>query len=100
MSRLYSVSLCMALLLSAAAAVARPPLPLQPRILPSPAAPGPTVLPYIKLPPGGPIALTHVRVIDGTGQPVQEERTIVIADGRITAVSPATAPLPPGARVL
>jgi imidazolonepropionase-like amidohydrolase len=100
MSRLYSIPLCIALLLSAAVAVARPPLALQSRILPSPAAPGAAVLPYVKLPPGGPIALTHVHVIDGTGQPVEGERTVVIADGKITAVSPATAPLPPGARVL
>ena len=100
MSRLYSVPVCMALLLSAMPALARPPIALQSRILPAPAAPGTAVLPYLKLPPGSPIALTHVRVIDGTGQPVQGERTIVIADGKITAVSPATAPLPAGARVL
>jgi len=74
-------------------------LALASRILPTAAAPTPAVLPYIKV-PAGRIALTHVRVIDGTGQPAQAERTIVIADGKIVAVSPATAPLPPDVRVL
>lgn len=99
MSRLHSVPLCIALLLSAVTAVARAPAPLAPRILPSPAAPGPVVLPYIKV-PSGRIALTHVRIIDGTGQAAQADRTIVISGGRIVAISPATAPLPQGVRVL
>jgi imidazolonepropionase-like amidohydrolase len=103
MSRLYSklcsAPLWAALLLSAAAAAAQPPAALSSRILPPAAAPAPAVLPYIKV-PAGRIALTHVRVIDGTGQPAQSERTIVIADGKIVAVSPATAPLPPDVRVL
>ena len=100
MTRLHSVPLYLGLLLSATVAMARPPLALQSRILPAPAAPGTAVLPYVKLATGGPIALTHIHVIDGTGQPVAGERTIVITGGKITAVSPATAPLPAGARVL
>jgi Amidohydrolase family len=99
MSRPSSVLLCAALLMSAAACMAQVPSTFESRILPSPPTPGPAVTPYIKL-PSAPVALTHVRVIDGTGQSVQAERTIVIADGRIAAVSPATAPLPPNARVL
>lgn len=99
MSRLYSVSLYAALLLSAVAAMAQAPSSLQSRILPSPATPGPAVLPYIKV-PSGLIALTHVRAIDGTGQPAQADRTIIIDNGMIEAVSPATAPLPRDARVL
>jgi imidazolonepropionase-like amidohydrolase len=36
------------------------------------------------------IALTHVRVIDGTGSPAQEDQTIIIESGRITATGPAS----------
>lgn len=35
------------------------------------------------------IALTHVRVIDGTGAPAKDDQTIVIADGKIQAVGPS-----------
>ena len=35
------------------------------------------------------IALTHVRVIDGTGSPAQEDQTIIIDSGRITSVGPS-----------
>ena len=34
------------------------------------------------------IALTHVRVIDGTGSPVREDQTIIIESGRITSIGP------------
>src|SRR5262245_54287945 len=34
------------------------------------------------------IALTHVRVIDGTGAVPQEDQTILISDGKIKAVGP------------
>jgi hypothetical protein len=47
------------------------------------------------------IALTHVRVIDGTGNPVRENQTIVISGDKIQAIgdSGATA-IPSGAKVL
>src|SRR5438874_13829640 len=35
------------------------------------------------------VALTHVRVIDGTGAAAQEDQTILIADGKIRSVGPA-----------
>ena len=35
------------------------------------------------------LALTHVRVIDGTGAPPRDDQTIVIRDGRIAAVGDA-----------
>jgi imidazolonepropionase-like amidohydrolase len=42
-----------------------------------------------------------VRVIDGTGAPPRDNQTVVIANGRITAVGPAAATsAPAGARVL
>jgi imidazolonepropionase-like amidohydrolase len=41
------------------------------------------------------IALTHVRVIDGTGAPAREDQVIVIADGKIQAVGPSSSIQPP-----
>ena len=46
------------------------------------------------------IALTNVRVIDGTGGPAQDNRTIVLRNGRIEAVTDAATPPPAGAKVL
>jgi imidazolonepropionase-like amidohydrolase len=47
------------------------------------------------------IALTHVRVIDGTGAAPREDQTIVIEGGKIAAAGPAAStPAPAGARVL
>ncbi len=47
------------------------------------------------------VALTHVRVIDGTGTAPQEDQTIVIMEGKIHSVGPsATLKLPSGAQVL
>jgi imidazolonepropionase-like amidohydrolase len=47
------------------------------------------------------VALTHVRVIDGTGAPSRADQTVVLRDGLISAVGPAAnVPVPEGARVL
>jgi len=47
------------------------------------------------------VALTHVRVIDGTGAAARENQTVVIRDGRIAAIGDAAAtPAPSGAQVL
>jgi imidazolonepropionase-like amidohydrolase len=47
------------------------------------------------------VALTHVRVIDGTGGPVQEDRTIIISQGKIQAVGSSSQIAPPaGAKVM
>jgi imidazolonepropionase-like amidohydrolase len=46
------------------------------------------------------IALTHVRVIDGTGAPAQEDRTIVLRNGKIEAIQDAAAAVPAGAQVV
>jgi imidazolonepropionase-like amidohydrolase len=45
------------------------------------------------------IALTHVRVIDGTGAPAVEDQTIIISDGKISAVG-ANVNVPANAKVL
>src|SRR6266851_3024048 len=47
------------------------------------------------------IALTHVRVIDGTGAPPQDDQTIMISGGKIQSIAPsATATTPTGAQIL
>jgi imidazolonepropionase-like amidohydrolase len=46
------------------------------------------------------LALSHVRVIDGTGAPAREDRTVVVRNGRIEAELDAKTPVPRGARVL
>ena len=47
------------------------------------------------------VALTHVRVIDGTGAPAREDQTIIVDHGKIAAVGPAAGtPPPPGAQVM
>jgi imidazolonepropionase-like amidohydrolase len=47
------------------------------------------------------VALTNVRVIDGTGAAPRENQTVVIAGGRITAMGATASTRPPaGARVL
>src|SRR2546430_665833 len=47
------------------------------------------------------VALTHVRVLDGSGGPVLNDQTIVIADRRIQSVGGSSAAqVPAGARVL
>jgi imidazolonepropionase-like amidohydrolase len=46
------------------------------------------------------VALTHVKVIDGTGAPARADQTIVIRDGRIAAMgSAASTQIPAGAEV-
>jgi len=47
------------------------------------------------------VALTHVRVIDGTGAAPLDDQTIVIVDKKIQSVGPsATATVPAGAQIL
>jgi imidazolonepropionase-like amidohydrolase len=47
------------------------------------------------------VALTHVRVVDGTGAAPAEDQTIVVSDGKIASISPsANANVPAGAQVL
>ena len=61
--------------------------------------PGPAVRPYVAV--SAPVvALTHVRVIDGTGAAALDDQTIVIKNGTIAAVGPAAnATIPAGAEV-
>lgn len=84
---------------SAAAPAQAAPSPLEPRVLPPPVEPGPAAQPFVRQ-TGPRLALTHVRLIDGTGAPAQAERTVVIENGKIVSVGPADAPLPAGVTVI
>lgn len=47
------------------------------------------------------VALTHVKVIDGTGAAARDDQTIIVADGKIRSVGDAaTAQVPADARVM
>lgn len=47
------------------------------------------------------IALTHVRIIDGTGAPARDNQTIVISGGKIESIGDTSStPAPSGAQVL
>lgn len=47
------------------------------------------------------IALTHARVIDGTGAPASADQTLIIADGKIAALGDSgSVKIPDGAKVL
>jgi imidazolonepropionase-like amidohydrolase len=55
---------------------------------------------FIKV-PAGVIALEHVRVIDGTGAPAKADQTVLISDGKITAIGNAgSVQVPAGANHL
>ena len=60
-------------------------------------SPGPEVKKFIAY-DDAVIALTHVRVIDGTGAPAQDNRTLVLRNGKIESVGDAAPP--DGARVI
>ena len=64
---------------------------------PSPA--GAAVQPFVKI-KAGLIALTHARLIDGSGAPETADRTIVIDAGKIVSVLAPGAPPPAGAQVI
>jgi hypothetical protein len=47
------------------------------------------------------VALTHVRLVDGTGAPARQDQTVIVRGTRIESVGPAaTTPIPAGARVM
>src|SRR5262245_22864385 len=47
------------------------------------------------------VALTHVRIIDGTGAPARNDQTLIIRDGKIAEVGDAARLTPPaGAQIL
>lgn len=63
-------------------------------------APSPAVQPFVAV-DAPVVALTHARVVDGTGASARENQTIVLRGGRIEAVGPAAStPIPPSAQVV
>ena len=63
------------------------------------AAPGPEVLQFVVVSAAN-IALRYVSVIDGTGADARADQTVILSDGRITAIGPTAATtIPPGAEV-
>jgi imidazolonepropionase-like amidohydrolase len=68
-------------------------------VLPTPAAAGPVLKPFVLVSPGR-IALTHVKLIDGTGAPAVADRTIILDGARIAAIEPGDAPIPAGVSVV
>ena len=56
---------------------------------------------YAQIPAPGTIAFTGARVIDGTGSAPLEQATIVVTNGKITAIGPSATVMPPaGATVV
>jgi imidazolonepropionase-like amidohydrolase len=68
-------------------------------VLAPPATLGPDVQPFVKV-QSGRIAISHVRVIDGTGAAAAENQTILIDGAKIAAVQPAGSPVPVDYRVI
>jgi imidazolonepropionase-like amidohydrolase len=73
---------------AAAAPVLAPPVEL-----------GPDVQPFVHV-PAGQIAITHLRIIDGTGDPALEDQTVLLDGAKIAAVQPSNAAMPTGYRVI
>jgi imidazolonepropionase-like amidohydrolase len=60
----------------------------------------PAVQPFVSVPEPR-VALTHVRVVDGTGKAPLEDHTVVIDNGKIALVGPtASTQVPAGARTI
>lgn len=74
--------------------------PQVPQATQMPPAFGPAVKPFVAV--DAPLfALTHVRVIDGTGAPAREDQTVVVSDGKILALGDAASvQVPAGAKVM
>ena len=89
------------LALSAAActSLAADKVDLAARILPPPATPGEMLQPFVKV-PAGQLALTHVRIIDGTGSPALADRTLLIDGGKIASIQDASNAAPAGYRII
>lgn len=86
-------------LLAAAAAAAISSLGSAAPVLAPPAQPGPEVQPYVEV-PAGQVAITHVRVIDGTGAAPLEEQTLLLDGAKIAAVQPASVAVPAGYKLI
>ena len=86
-ARLSLAALAVALLGAAAGAQQRPAITAE-------------VRPYVSV-EAPVVALTHVKLIDGTGSPPRDDQTVLIEGARILQVGPSgSTAVPAGARVL
>lgn len=60
---------------------------------------GPDVQPFVHV-PAGHIAITHLRIIDGTGAAPLDDQTLLLDGSKIAAVQPSGMPVPAGYRVI
>src|SRR5690349_16449467 len=86
-------------LLAAAAALALASSATSTPVLAPPPELGPDVQPFVHI-PAGQIAITHLRIIDGTGAAPVEDQTLLLDGAKIAAVQPASAPIPAGYRTI
>jgi imidazolonepropionase-like amidohydrolase len=86
-------------LLAAAAALVIGSAATAAPVLAPPPELGPDVQPFVHI-PRGQIAITHLRIIDGTGAAALEDRTLLLDGAKIAAVQPPGTPVPAGYRVI
>jgi imidazolonepropionase-like amidohydrolase len=86
-------------LLAAAAAVFVGTSALAAPVLAPPPELGPDVQAFVHV-PSGQIAITHLRIIDGTGAQPLEDQTLLLDGSKIAAVQASGAPVPAGYRVI
>jgi len=86
-------------LLAAVAFALASPAAAAPVLAPPPAELGPDVQPFVHI-PAGRIAITHLRIIDGTGAAPVEDATLLIDGAKIGAVLPPGSAVPAGYRML
>jgi imidazolonepropionase-like amidohydrolase len=86
-------------LLAAAAAISVGSFAGAAPVLAPPAPLSPEVQAFVHV-PAGQTAITHLRIVDGTGAAPIEDATLLIDGARIAAVQPSGAAVPPGYRVI
>lgn len=91
-----AIAAAVAILISASA-IGATTRDLTPIVLPKAAAPGKAVQPFVQV-NAAEVALTHVRVVDGSGAPARDNQTILIENGKIAAVGSDDMPIPANAK--
>lgn len=86
-------------LFAAAAAIAISSVARGAPVLAPPPDLGPEVQPFVQI-PAGEIAITHLRIIDGTGAAPAEDETLLIEGSSIRAVLPSGSAVPAGYRLV
>ena len=86
-------------LLAAVAAIALASSVIAAPVLAPPAELGPDVQPFVHI-PAGQIAITHLRIIDGTGAAPIEDAKLLIDGAKIAAVQPSGTSVPTGYRTI